>query len=82
MIKALSQDDLFTVVCDIVMTDSARYADVILPACSHFEHADLYPAYGQHFLQRAEPVIAPVGQALPNTDRPLRLYRAGLPGHG
>jgi anaerobic selenocysteine-containing dehydrogenase len=68
MIKALSQDDLFTVVCDIVMTDSARYADVILPACSHFEHADLYPAYGQHFLQRAEPVIAPVGQALPNTE--------------
>jgi anaerobic selenocysteine-containing dehydrogenase len=68
MIRALSRDDLFTVVCDIVMTDSAAYADVILPACSHFEYADLYPAYGQHFLQRAEPLIPPVGESLPNTE--------------
>jgi anaerobic selenocysteine-containing dehydrogenase len=68
MKRALSRDDLFTVVCDIVMTDSATYADVILPACSHFEYADLYPAYGQHFLQRAEPVIPPVGESLPNTE--------------
>jgi anaerobic selenocysteine-containing dehydrogenase len=65
---ALSRDDLFTVVCDIVMTDSANYADIVLPACSHFEYADLYPAYGQHFLQRAEPVIPPVGESLPNTE--------------
>jgi len=50
------------------MTDSLAYADVILPACSHFEHADLYAAYGQHWLQRAEPVIPPQGEALPNTE--------------
>ena len=68
MIRALSQDDLFTVACDVVMTDSVHYADIVLPACSHFEHADLYPAYGQHFLQRTEPVIAPLGEALPNTE--------------
>ncbi len=68
MIRALSQDDLFTVACDVVMTDSVRYADIVLPACSNFEHADLYPAYGQHFLQRTEPVIAPLGEALPNTE--------------
>ncbi|ETW94496.1 MAG: molybdopterin-binding oxidoreductase [Candidatus Entotheonella factor] len=68
MKRALSREDLFTVVCDVVMTDSAAYADVVLPACSHFEYADLYPAYGQHFLQRAEPVIPPVGESLPNTE--------------
>ena len=53
---------------DVVMTDSLGYADVVLPACSHFEHHDLYAAYGQHWLQRAEPVIPPQGEALPNTE--------------
>jgi anaerobic selenocysteine-containing dehydrogenase len=75
MRRGLSRDDLFTVVCDVVMTDSAHYADVVLPACTHFEHADLYPAYGQHFLQRAEPAIPPVGEALPNTEIFRRLAR-------
>jgi len=50
------------------MTDSLAYADVVLPACSHFEHADLFAAYGTHWLQRAEPVIRPQGEALPNTE--------------
>ena len=68
MRRALLRDDLFTVVCDVVMTDSARYADVVLPACSHFEYADLYASYGHHFLQRAEAVISPVGESLPNTE--------------
>jgi anaerobic selenocysteine-containing dehydrogenase len=68
MRRGLAREDLFTVACDIVMTDSARYADVILPACSHFEYPDLYSAYGQHYLQRAEPVIPPVGESLPNTE--------------
>jgi anaerobic selenocysteine-containing dehydrogenase len=40
----------------------------VLPACTHFEHADLYPAYGQQYLQRAEAVIPPVGESLPNTE--------------
>jgi len=73
MKRGLLREDLFTVVSDIVMTDSAAYADVVLPACSHFEHAELYPAYGQHFLQRAEPVMPPVGEALPNTELFRRL---------
>jgi anaerobic selenocysteine-containing dehydrogenase len=75
MRRGLLRDDLFTVACDVVMTDSVRYADVVLPACTHFEHAELYPAYGQHFLQRAEPVIPPVGEALPNTEIFRRLAR-------
>ena len=66
--RGLERADLFIVGADVVMTDSLRYADVILPAASHFEHADLYPAYGQHWLQRAEPVISPQGEALPNTE--------------
>ena len=66
--RGLEREDLFVVGSDVVMTDSLAYADVVLPACSHFEHADLYPAYGQHWLQRAEPVIPPQGEALPNTE--------------
>jgi anaerobic selenocysteine-containing dehydrogenase len=68
MRQGLLRRDLFTVVCDIVKTDTVLFADVILPACSHFEYPDLYPAYGQHFLQRAEAIIPPVGEALPNTE--------------
>ena len=75
MKQGLLRPDLFTVVCDIVKTDTLLYADVALPACSHFEYPDLYPAYGQHFLQRAEPVIPPVGEALPNTEIFRRLAK-------
>src|SRR5207247_9296469 len=49
--RGLEREDLFVVGSDVVMTDSLAYAYVVLPACSHFEHADLYPAYGQHWLQ-------------------------------
>jgi anaerobic selenocysteine-containing dehydrogenase len=75
MRRGLARDDLFTVACDVVLTDSVRYADIVLPASSHFEYADLYPSYGHHFLQRAEPVIPPVGESLPNTEIFRRLAR-------
>jgi anaerobic selenocysteine-containing dehydrogenase len=68
MRQGLLRRDLFTVVCDIVKTDTVLFADVVLPASSHFEYPDLYPAYGHHFLQRAEAVIPPVGESLPNTE--------------
>ncbi len=68
MKQGLAREDLFTVGIEVAMTDTMSYADVILPACTHFEHADLYAAYGQQYLQRAEPVIAPVGESLPNTE--------------
>lgn len=68
MRRGLAREDLFTVGCDVVMTDSLAYADVVLPAASHFEYPDLYAAYGQHWLQRAEPVIPPQGESLPNTE--------------
>ncbi len=66
--RGFEREDVFIVGCDVAMTDSLMYADVILPACTHFEYADLYPAYGHHHLQRAEPVIPPVGDSLPNTE--------------
>ncbi len=68
MRRALAREDLFTVGCDVVMTDTLAYADIVLPASSHFEYDDLYPAYGQHWLQRAEPVIPRQGESLPNTE--------------
>src|SRR5881296_282737 len=66
--RGLEREDLFVVGSDVVMTDSLAYADVVLPACSHFEHADLFAAYGTHWLQRAEPVITRQAEALPNTE--------------
>jgi len=81
MRRALEKEDLFTVGCEVAMTDSMRYCDIVLPAATHFEHADLYPAYGQQFLQRAEPVIAPYGKSLPNTEIFRRLAaRFGFDG--
>ncbi len=68
MMEALRRENLFIVGCDIVMTDSMRFADVILPAASHFEYDDVYGAYGQNYVQRAAPVISRVGEALPNTE--------------
>lgn len=68
MRQGLMRDDLFIVGCDVAMTDSMMLSDVVLPACTHFEADDIFPAYGQHYLQRAEPVIPAVGEALPNTE--------------
>ncbi|HYF09598.1 MAG TPA: molybdopterin-dependent oxidoreductase [Acetobacteraceae bacterium] len=68
MRRGLSREDIFFVGIEVQMTESMRYCDVVLPAASQFEVHDLYPAYGHHWLQRAEPVIPPQGEALPNTE--------------
>ena len=68
MKQALAREDVFIAGIEVAMTDSMAYADVILPACTHFEHSDVYAAYGQQYLQRAEAVIPPVGESLPNTE--------------
>ncbi len=68
MRRALAQEAVFVAGADVVMTDSMRYCDVVLPAASAFECADIYGAYGHRHLQRAEAVIPPVGQSLPNTE--------------
>ena len=68
MRRGLARDDIFMVGIDVAMTESMTHCDILLPAATHFEYPDLYPSYGHHFLQRAEPVIAPLGESLPNTE--------------
>ncbi|HTR04084.1 MAG TPA: molybdopterin-dependent oxidoreductase [Thermoanaerobaculia bacterium] len=62
----LEREDLFTVVFDPIRTDTARYADVVLPAATFLERTELSRGYGAFVLQRAEAVIAPHGEARPN----------------
>ena len=62
----LQRDDLFTVVFDQVMTDTARFADVVLPATTFLEHRDLRRGYGATVLQESLPVAAPAGEARSN----------------
>lgn len=66
VIEGLCLQDLFTVVHERFMTDTARYADVVLPATTSLEHSDIYRAYGNYFIQRARPAIPPVGQSREN----------------
>lgn len=76
MMRALARPELFIAGIDVVMTDSMKFCDVILPAASHFEYDDIYAAYGHSYLQRAEPVIPCVGESLPNTEIFRRLAQA------
>ncbi len=62
IIRGLERDDLFTVVHERFMTDTARYADIVLPASSSLEQGDLYKSYGSYHLQRSRPVIPPQGE--------------------
>ena len=65
--KGLSRDDLFTVVLEHFQTDTADYADYLLPATDFLEHPDLYTSYGHYYLQWSEPVVEPRGECKPNT---------------
>ncbi len=62
----LEREDLFTVVFDPVMTDTARYADVVLPAATFLERTELSRGYGAFVLQESGPVVDPVGESRPN----------------
>jgi anaerobic selenocysteine-containing dehydrogenase len=64
--QGLQRDDLFTVVFDQVRTDTARFADVILPATTFLEHYDITRGYGNYAMQLVKPVIEPVGESRPN----------------
>ena len=67
MRRGLPRPDIFAVGIELTMTESMTHCDVVLPAATNLECADLYPSYGHHWLQRAEAVIPPVGESLPNT---------------
>ncbi len=66
VLRGLARNDLFTVVHERFLTDTARYADIVLPATSSLEHSDLYRAYGTYCIQQARPVILPVGESKSN----------------
>ncbi len=68
VLKGLKRDDLFTVVMEQFQTDTADYADILLPATTFLEHTDLYLAYGHYHLQFARPVVTPPGEARSNVD--------------
>jgi anaerobic selenocysteine-containing dehydrogenase len=81
--KGLMRDDLFTVVHEQIMTDTAKYADVILPATTFLEHYDLAKGYGAYHMHLVQPAIAPVGESRPNHDVFHELsMRLGLPSNG
>lgn len=75
VLEGLSRQDLFTVVFDQVLTDTALYADVVLPATTFLEHYDYAKAYGASSLQLARPVIEPVGESRSNTEVFMDLVR-------
>lgn len=68
VLEGLKRDDLFTVVYEQVVTDTARYADVLLPATTFLEHYDTAKGYGPISLELVRPVIEPVGEARANAE--------------
>jgi anaerobic selenocysteine-containing dehydrogenase len=64
--KGMLREDLFTVVLEQMQTDTADYADILLPSTTFLEHTDLYRAYGHHYLQLARPVVAAPGETKSN----------------
>jgi anaerobic selenocysteine-containing dehydrogenase len=74
--QGLARPDLFTVVVEHFLTDTAEYADIVLPATMQFEHADLLIAYGHLYVSWNEPAVAPPGECLPATELFRRLARA------
>jgi anaerobic selenocysteine-containing dehydrogenase len=70
------RDDLFTVVIEQFMTDTADHADWVLPATTQLEHFDVHKTYGHRWWVANTPAIAPLGQALPNAEVFRRLAGA------
>ncbi|MEL7060362.1 MAG: molybdopterin-dependent oxidoreductase, partial [Acidobacteriota bacterium] len=73
--RGFEREDLFTVVFDCVATDTARYADVVLPATTFLEHRDLKRAYGAYVLAAVEPAMPPRGEARSNVEVFAELLR-------
>ena len=68
VLNGLRRDDLFTVVLEHFQTDTADYADVLLPATTQLEHEDLHRAYGHTYVMFNARAIEPLGEALPNSE--------------
>ena len=77
VLEGLRRDDLFTVVLEQFQTDTADYADLLLPVTTFLEHTDLYLAYGHYYLQLARPALPAQGEAKSNVEI-FRLMAARL----
>jgi anaerobic selenocysteine-containing dehydrogenase len=75
--RGFGREDLFTVVHDLFQTDTADFADIVLPATTTLEHYDIHKAYGHLYLSLSRPAIAPEGESKPNTEV-FRLLAARL----
>lgn len=75
VVQGLQRPDLFTVVLEHFVTDTARYADYVFPATTQAEHLDLLVPYGTRYVSLNLPAIEPLGEALPNTEFFRRLAR-------
>ena len=71
--RGLARDDLFVVVSEQFQTDTADYADILLPASTQLEQFELVYSWGQFFLGLSEPAIAPLGESVPNAELFRRL---------
>jgi anaerobic selenocysteine-containing dehydrogenase len=68
VLRGLAREDLFTVVLEHFQTDTADWADLVLPATTQLEHWDIHFAYGHHYVTLNRPSIAPIGEAKPNSE--------------
>jgi len=66
--KGFAREDLFTVVLEHFQTDTADYADIVLPATTQLEHLDVIKPYGHYYMVANNPAIRPLGEAKPNTE--------------
>jgi anaerobic selenocysteine-containing dehydrogenase len=67
VVRGFEREDLFTVVLEHFMTDTADLADIVLPATTQLEHLDVHTSYGHTWMLRNDPAIAPLGEARSNT---------------
>ncbi|MCO5178230.1 MAG: molybdopterin-dependent oxidoreductase, partial [Thermomicrobiales bacterium] len=75
--EGMARDDLFTIVHEQFLTDTAKYADIVLPATTQLEQVDLHKAYGHYFMQYNHRAIEPLGEARCNWDV-MRTLAAGM----
>lgn len=73
IVAGLAREDLFTVVSEQFMTDTADYADIVLPATTQIENLDVMFSWGHTYVTFNQPAIAPLGEAVPNTELFRRL---------
>lgn len=66
--QGFAREDLFTVVHDLFLTETAKYADIVLPATSSYENLDIFTSYWHHYVQLQEPVIDRYGDSRSNAD--------------